>query len=73
MFAYVRVLHAEILRNSWCCRCLFPSILALKKQQFLFEPRKYHPDKNLEASKEEASRRFREVAEAYAALNQFLG
>ena len=35
--------------------------------------RKYHPDKNLEASKEEASRRFREVAEAYAALNQFLG
>eukprot|EP00438_Fugacium_kawagutii_P001486 Skav202532 [mRNA] locus=scaffold2011:141643:153520:- [translate_table: standard] len=34
---------------------------------------KYHPDKNLEASKEEASRRFREVAEAYAALNQFLG
>lgn len=36
-------------------------------------PRKYHPDKNLEASKEEASRRFREVAEAYAALNQFLG
>ncbi len=38
-----------------------------------FPSRKYHPDKNLEASKEEASRRFREVAEAYAALNQFLG
>lgn len=34
---------------------------------------KYHPDKNLEASKEEASQRFREVAEAYAALNQYLG
>ncbi|CAE7352797.1 unnamed protein product [Symbiodinium microadriaticum] len=30
-------------------------------------------DKNLEASKEEASQRFREVAEAYAALNQYLG
>eukprot|EP00930_Biecheleria_cincta_P048578 TRINITY_DN33865_c0_g1_i1.p1 TRINITY_DN33865_c0_g1~~TRINITY_DN33865_c0_g1_i1.p1 ORF type:complete len:979 (+),score=199.32 TRINITY_DN33865_c0_g1_i1:73-3009(+) len=34
---------------------------------------KYHPDKNLEASKEEASRRFREVADAYSALSQHLG
>eukprot|EP00930_Biecheleria_cincta_P084037 TRINITY_DN73536_c0_g1_i1.p1 TRINITY_DN73536_c0_g1~~TRINITY_DN73536_c0_g1_i1.p1 ORF type:complete len:1021 (-),score=248.60 TRINITY_DN73536_c0_g1_i1:293-2965(-) len=34
---------------------------------------RYHPDKNVEASKEEASRRFREVAEAYSALSQHLG
>ncbi|CAJ1404051.1 unnamed protein product [Effrenium voratum] len=34
---------------------------------------RYHPDKNLEASKEEASQRFREVAEAYAAISQSMG
>eukprot|EP00930_Biecheleria_cincta_P080204 TRINITY_DN6831_c0_g1_i1.p1 TRINITY_DN6831_c0_g1~~TRINITY_DN6831_c0_g1_i1.p1 ORF type:complete len:932 (-),score=159.25 TRINITY_DN6831_c0_g1_i1:237-3032(-) len=34
---------------------------------------KYHPDKNLEASKEEASRRFREVADAYSSLMQHFG
>lgn len=69
MFAYSMQKYSETAGAA----DFFLSILALKKQQFLFEPRKYHPDKNLEASKDEASRRFREVAEAYAALNQFLG